>query len=68
MNYLSGLPEAELAKQHRALASLTNCAEALFGWKALAATEAEMAIREVRAQNGGARYASDQCSIDSDQS
>jgi hypothetical protein len=52
MNYLSGLPEAELAKQHRALASLTNSAEALFGWRALAVVEGEAAAREVRLANG----------------
>jgi hypothetical protein len=52
MNYLSGLPEAELAKQHRVAATFVSAGEALFGWRALAAVEAEAAVERVRAESG----------------
>lgn len=52
MNYLSGLPEAELAKQHQVVATFVSAGEALFGWKALAAVEAEAAVRTVREESG----------------
>ncbi len=52
MQHLSGLSEEQLLKEHRALASFANAAEALFGWRALAVVEGEAAVREVRAQNG----------------
>jgi hypothetical protein len=52
LGYLSGLTEEELLKRHRAVASFSNAAEALFGWRALAVVEGEAAAREVRMANG----------------
>jgi hypothetical protein len=52
MAHLSKLPEAELVKQHKALASFSAAAEALFGWKALAIVEGEAAVKTVREESG----------------
>jgi hypothetical protein len=52
MEHMSGLSAERLMKEHRALASFANAAESLFGWRALAVVEGEMAVREVRAANG----------------
>lgn len=52
MAHLSKLPEAELVKEHKALASFSSAAEALFGWKALAIVEGEAAVKTVREESG----------------
>jgi hypothetical protein len=52
MTHLSRLPEEELVRQHKALASFSAAAGLLFGWEQLSVIEGEAAVRTVRAENG----------------